>query len=409
MSAMNKSLILLAAGAAALSLFGASPKVGDSLHGFTVRSVDDLPDVQGRMWRMEYARNGADLVWLERDDDNRTFAIGFKTVPDDDTGIAHIMEHSVLCGSERFPVKEPFVELLKSSMSTFLNAMTSPDLTVYPVATKNARDYLNLAAVYLDAVFHPLSVKDDWAMRQEGWRYELDGANLVRNGVVFSEMKGAFGDPNRVGHRELCALLFPDNTYGKCSGGDPARIPDLTFAKYRAFHDRFYHPSNARIFLDGRIDLDATLALLDAYLRPFNRRDARADIPPQRPVARSAEIRYESADESRKTILWDGWVFGTFRDWDKAVALDVVTDVLADSNEAPLKRALLEAGLCEDVSFWCDGNQQLMAVVKIQNTDAAKAADCRRVVRETLERACRDGLDRKRLAAALDKLEFRCR
>ena len=258
-SDMIKHLFLLWAAMGLIAANAHELKVGATVRGFKVSDVTDLPDLPARMWRMEYVRNGADLIWLEREDENKTFAVFFKTLPDDDTGVAHIMEHSVLCGSRRFPVKEPFVELLKSSLSTFLNAMTSADTTVYPVATKNDRDYLNLATVYLDAVFHPLSVESDWAMRQEGWHYEYDGTNLTRNGIVFSEMKAGFADPDGVGYRKLMSLLFPDVTYGKCSGGDPAHIPELTFEKYKAFHERFYHPSNARIFLDGSIDLDATL------------------------------------------------------------------------------------------------------------------------------------------------------
>ena len=407
--AMSRYLLLFIA---AMGLFAAHAhelKVGVTVHGFKVNGATELPDISARMWRMEYERNGADLIWLEREDENRTFAIFFKTLPDDDTGIAHIMEHSVLCGSKRFPVKEPFVELLKSSLSTFLNAMTSADMTAYPVATKNGRDYLNLATVYLDSVFHPLSVESDWAMRQEGWHYEYDGTNLTRNGIVLSEMKASFANPDGVGYRKLMSLLFPDTTYGKCSGGDPAHIPELTFEKYRAFHARFYHPSNARIFLDGSIDPDATLALLDSYLRDFDRRPADATIPFQKPVSRTATIRYESTEERKKTMLWDGWVSGTFADRERKIAMDLLTDALADSNEAPLKRALLKDGLCEDVSFWHGGDLQQMTVLTVKNTDPEKADACRRTVRETIERLCRDGLDQKRIAALLDKFEFRAR
>lgn len=406
---MIKHLFLLWAAMGLIAANAHELKVGATVRGFKVSDVTDLPDLPARMWRMEYVRNGADLIWLEREDENKTFAVFFKTLPDDDTGVAHIMEHSVLCGSRRFPVKEPFVELLKSSLSTFLNAMTSADTTVYPVATKNDRDYLNLATVYLDAVFHPLSVESDWAMRQEGWHYEYDGTNLTRNGIVFSEMKAGFADPDGVGYRKLMSLLFPDVTYGKCSGGDPAHIPELTFEKYKAFHERFYHPSNARIFLDGSIDLDATLALLDSQLSDFDRRPVDATNPLQKPVAQAATIRYENTEEQKKTMLWDGWVSGTFADREREIAMDLLTDVLADSNEAPLKRALLKDGLCEDVSFWHSSHQQQMTVLTIKNTDPEKADACRRTVRETIARLCRDGLDQKRIAALLDKFEFHVR
>ena len=406
---MKRELLTVLSSVALGLAANALPKVGETLHGFELKGLTDLPDAAGRLWQMEYVKNGARLLWLERADENRTFLIAFRTLPGDDTGVAHVMEHSVLCGSEKFPVKEPFVELLKSSMSTFLNAMTGADYTAYPVASKNARDYLNLAEVYLDAVFRPLSVKDDWAMRQEGWHDELDGTNLVRNGIVYSEMKAAFGDPDTVGYHKLKALLFPDNTYGKCSGGDPAHVPELTFAKYQAFHRRFYHPSNAYVFLDGSVDLDATLRLLDSYLSAYDRRTDIATVTPQKPVAAAATLRYESPDETRKTILWDGWASGLSPDGERELALDVITDALADSNEAPLKRALLKAGLCEDVEFGCSGSQQQTVYLKLQNTDPDKADACRRLVRTTLEKTCREGLDRERLAALLDKREFQRR
>lgn len=376
------------------------------MHGFLVKSRDALPDADGTLWQMEYVRNGARLIWMERPDENRTFAITFRTLPSDDTGVAHIMEHSVLGGSEKFPVKEPFLELLKSSMSTFLNAMTGSDYTCYPVASKNDRDFLNLAEVYLDAVFHPLSVRDDTALLQEGWHYEYDGTNLTRNGIVLSEMKACFGSPDRIGFRELTARLYPDNAYGRCSGGDPLHIPELTFEKYKAFYGRFYHPSNASIFLDGSVDLDATLALLDTYLAPFERRAETFMPVPQTPVSRTGTCRYECPEEARKTMLWDGWVVGRAPDCERDLALDAITDVLADSNEAPLKRALLDAGLCKDVEFGSFAHQQQTVYLVVRNTDPDKAAACRNLARSTLEKACRDGLDAKRLAAILDRKEF---
>lgn len=386
-----------------------SLEIGKTIHGFTIRASVALPDIDGTMWRMEHAKTGADLIWLERADENRTFAIAFKTPPDDSTGVAHIMEHSVLCGSEKFPIKEPFVELLKSSMATFLNAMTGSDATSYPVASKNDRDFLNLSDVYLDAVFHPLSVKDDWALRQEGWHYEYDGTNLTRNGIVYSEMKANFSDPENVGEERLNQLLYPDNTYGKCSGGDPAHIPELTFAKYRAFHERFYHPSNARILLDGKVPLDASLALANRYLSAFEHRQIAAEIPYQRQVTGADTIRYASDNECRKTMLMDGWVFSRFDDCERDLTMDVVSEVLVGSNDAPLKRALLDAGLCEDVSLYCYGGHQLTAYLQVKNTDPAQAAQCRKVVRDTISRCCREGLDRKRISAILDKLEYRYR
>ena len=395
--------------ACALACEAAVPQVGEKMHGFAVRSVTELPDVNGRLVRMTYEKNGADLAWLDRDDDNKTFAIAFRTIPEDDTGVAHIIEHSLLCGSEKYPVKEPFVELLKSSFSTYLNAWTSADCTAYPVCSRNNADFLNLMDVYLDAVFHPLSVKGPLPFRQEGWHYEMKDGELTRNGVVFSEMKGAFANPERLAYQELARMLFPDNCYGRCSGGDPASIPDLTFEKYRAFYLRHYHPSNARIFLDGRVDLDATLKRLDSCLSAYCRREMDTAVPLQKPVRAEKTIQYEiGADGSAtdKTILMDGWVFGTVRDREEALAFDVLTDALADSNEAPLKKALLEKGLCEDVRFRTDSDEQLTVLLCAKNVKDGKADEVRRVVRETLEKLAKEGLDHTRLHALLDRSEF---
>ena len=389
-------------------------KPNDTLHGFTVRSVTELPEIHAKLWRMEYTKNGADLVWLERDDDNKTFGIAFKTLPSDNTGVAHILEHSVLCGSAKYPVKEPFVELLKSSLATFLNAMTSADKTWYPVSSRNDQDFLNLSDVYLDAVFNPLSVKSDWAFRQEGWHYELESPDgeLTRNGVVYSEMKGVFANPDNVAWFETCHALFPDNLYGLESGGNPANVPDLTFEQYKAFHARFYHPSNARIFLDGKVDIDAMLAKLDSYLAPFDRAKIDADIPMQKPVSCERKVAYEVGEGesvSNKTVLTLGWVVGTFADREKSLAYSVLTDVLASSNESPLKKALLEKGLCEDLEFMGCCWQQQVAIILVRNVADGRVDEVRATIRETLERLAREGLDRKRLHSVLDNCEFKIR
>ena len=386
---------------------------GEVRHGFALKSVTDLPEVGGRLWRMEYVKNGAELAWLQRSDDNKTFGIAFRTLPGDDTGVAHIIEHSVLCGSEKYPVKEPFVDLLKSSLATFLNAFTSKDQTVYPVSSRNGRDFLNLADVYLDAVFHPRSAKDPVMFRQEGWHYEFakDGS-LVRNGVVYNEMKGVYANPESVAFYETCKLLFPDNLYRFVSGGDPEHIGELTFEGYRDFYLRHYHPSNARIFLDGDIDLDATLALLDSYLAPFGRRAIDADIPMQRPVSRAATVPYAIAkgeDAAGKTLIADAWVFGSYDETVKSLAFDVLAEALAGSNEAPLKKSLLEKGLCEDMSLDTFAFRQQAAFLFAKNVPDGKADEFRRTVKDTLSALAANGLDRARLAAVLDRKEFQVR
>ncbi len=386
---------------------------GDVRHGFVLKGYTDLPEVGGRLWRMEYEKNGAELVWLERADENKTFGIAFRTLPEDDTGVAHIIEHSVLCGSAKYPVKEPFVDLLKSSLATFLNAFTSKDQTVYPVSSRNGRDFLNLMDVYLDAVFHPRSAEDPVMFRQEGWHYEFakDGS-LVRNGVVYNEMKGVYANPESVAFYEICKLLFPDNFYRFVSGGDPEHIGELTFEQYRNFYKKHYHPSNARIFLDGDLDLDATLAQLDAYLSAFDRRKIDAEITAQKPVSRAATVPYAIAkDESPagKTLLSDAWVFGSFDEAEKDLAFDVLAEALAGSNEAPLKKLLLEKGLCEDVSLGSFAHRQLTAILFVKHVPDGKADELRRTVKETLSALAAKGLDHDRLAAILDRMEFKVR
>ncbi len=411
---MNRAFSTLAAVAAALPLTSLALKPGDVISGFAVKSVTELPEVKGRLVRMEYRKNGADLAWLDREDDNKTFAIGFRTLPDDDTGVPHIIEHSVLCGSDKYPVKEPFVDLLKSSFATFLNAFTSSDSTFYPVCSRNETDFLNLMDVYLDAVLHPLSMKSPLAFRQEGWHYELENAEgeLTRNGIVYSEMKGAFASPERRLYHEMRRLLYPDTCYGHVSGGDPAAIPTLTYEKYRSFYSRFYQPSNARIFLDGKIDLKAVLAKLDSFLAPFPRVAVDAEIVCQKPVTAAKTLSYEiGADESPegKVLVGDGWVFGRYDRREMLVAVDALTEALAGANDAPLKKALLDKGLCEDVSLGVDSMMQFEASFVAKNVKAENVAAVRTTLRETLEALAAKGLDHARLTAILDRAEFRDR
>ena len=397
----------LATVAGAAGLF----KAGAKMSGFAVKSVTELPEVKGRLVRMEYEKNGAELAWLDRDDDNKTFAIGFRTLPDDDTGVPHIIEHSVLCGSEKYPVKEPFVDLLKSSFATFLNAFTCPDATMYPVCSRNFKDFMNLVDVYMDAVLHPLSVKSPLAFRQEGWHYELDkpDGELKRNGVVYSEMKGAFADPERRLRHEMNRLLFPNTCYGKVSGGDPAAIPTLTFEKYKAFYERFYHPSNARIFLDGKMDVPKVLAKLDGFLAPYERREIDAPVKFQWPISAARKLEYGvGAGEKTegKTFVATGWVCGRFDEREKCLALDVLSDVLAGDNEAPLKKALLDAGLCEDVRFSVSSCAQIQAQVVAKGVKAGNDEAVRSLVKNMLSRLADEGLDHARIAAILDRAEF---
>jgi len=387
-------------------------KVGAVLYGFLVQSVTPVPDVGGQMWRMVYEKNGAELVWLERADDVKTFAIAFRTLPSDDTGVAHILEHSVLSGSDKYPVKCPFAELRKSSPCVFLNAMTGLDMTCYPFSTRNDKDFLNLEDVYLDAVFHPTAVKSPLTFWQEGWHCEIDpktGAPFY-NGIVYNEMKGIRADPERVANREVLHYLFPDNAYGCDSGGNPSAIPGLTYESFCAFYRRHYHPSNARIFLDGNVDIASALAKLDAFLSPYERAAKVPPAPTQAPVSRSVTLPYPSTDDDgRKVILADAWEVGGNTNLVRLAAFEVLVDYLAGSNESPIKRALLSKGLCDDVYLYCGDYPQMPLVMVVRNTSTEKASPCRAVLRETVAQLLKDGLDRARLGALINRAEFSAR
>ncbi len=384
--------------------------VGGRLHGFRVDSVADIPDAGGRLWRMTYEKNGAELAWLEREDEVKTFVIAFKTLPADDTGVAHILEHSVLAGSEKYPVKSPFDEMRRSSVCVFMNAMTSRDATYYPFSTRNDVDFLNLADVYLDAVFHPLVLKDPKAFRQEGWHYEVGAAGeLSVNGVVLNEMKGVFASPDSRAYREVTGALYPDTVYGNDSGGRPEKIPELDYDDFRAFHGRFYHPSNARVFLDGRVNVADALEKLDAFLSPYERLDVRAEIRPQPPVARRIRIPYPSTAVDDKAILALGWSVGTAGDPSYGHAVDILCGYLCGSNEAPLKKALLEQGLCKDVSMGCFDYRQIPLFLILKDTAEERFGALREAVDESLRRICREGLDRERLFSLIDRDEFSVR
>lgn len=386
----------------------------DVIHGFRVVRVRPVEELHAALWEMKHEKTGAELCWIDRREENKSFAIAFKTLPEDSTGVFHIIEHSVLCGSDRYPVKEPFVELLKSSVQTFLNAFTYPDKTVYPVCSRNDRDFLNLIDVYLDAVLHPMIYHKPEIFRQEGWRYEGEGDSLRYQGVVFNEMKGSFASPQTVMYNELQRALFPDNCYRHVSGGDPACIPDLSYEQFIASHRKYYHPSNARISLVGSIDADAVLEKIDLFLSAFDRLEADFTIPMQRPIERVIaevpfEIGAEEAAESRAMIA-SMTTLGTFADRERIFAGEVLADYLAGDNDAPLKRAVIDRNLAQEFSLevW-DGAQQPAIGWQAMNTDADKREALEATVRETLERIVAEGLDRERLSACFNSLSFRLR
>lgn len=384
--------------------------------GFSLLRSKPLPEIGGTLHEMEHIKTGAKLIWLERPDDNKTFGIAFTTLPEDSTGVFHILEHSVLCGSDKYPVKEPFVELLKNSMNTFLNAMTFPDKTFYPVSSRNEKDFLNLMRVYLDAVFHPLIYSKPEIFYQEGWHYEFDENEIPSyKGVVFNEMKGAYASADEQLAETINAMLFPDNCYRFSSGGDPAVIPDLTYESFLDAHRRFYSPSNSFIFLDGAMDIELVLSILDQeYLSTFERGNRIAPPAIQRCInAGTKRVAYELGQEespdNRYRVSW-GNVIGTYDDRETLIAMQVLSQVLCSSNQSPLPKCILEKGLAEDVVMRIqDGVLQPWVMLEVQNCAKENISEIEQTIKAELIRLSNDGLDHEQLTAQMANMEFRMR
>ena len=392
-------------------------QINDRLHGFRVANIRHAEEIKGDMIEMVHEKTGARTIWLKRNDENKTFSIAFKTTPVDDTGVFHILEHSVLNGSTRYPVREPFVDLLKGSLQTFLNAMTYPDKTVYPVSSRNDKDFINLMRVYLDAVFHPLVLQNPNIFYQEGWHYELNDVNdpAIYKGVVFNEMKGAFSSADGVRSRVMMHSLFPDTCYGNESGGDPDYITSLTYKQFCDTHRRHYNPSNSYIFLDGDMDIDQILGIIDdEYLSHYTDAGEKILIGKQEAhKAGTVTIDYEispEADPKGKAQLSYGYVIGDFDDYEKTVAFSLIAGVLCGSNESPLKKAILSKGLGEDISFDVqDGILQPFVEIDVINSDLEKEAEVDAAIRGELERIVKEGIDREELEATLNRKEFKAK
>ena len=412
-----------------------------SLHGFTIQTREDLPELEGTAYIGIHDESKARLLLLCNDDNNKSFSIGFRTPPKDDTGVFHILEHSVLCGSKRFPVKEPFVDLLKGSMQTFLNAMTFADKTLYPVASTNEQDLFNLMDVYLDAVFHPRIYEKRAIFEQEGWHYELrandetatcDPAKLTAqettlsyNGVVFNEMKGALSDATSVLYDELQKSLLPDTCYAFESGGTPEAIPTLTYENYLDEHRRHYRTDNSYIILYGNLDVDRALEFLDErYLTPVAQEQRQADeqreqngleplqprtIELQQPLRSPHRVRtMVTAPENACSAC--GYVIGNAHDRIRALAAEILLDALFGSNEAPLKRALLDQGVAHDVSaFVSDALLQPFAVVQLQMPAPGAAEQLMETISRLTQNMLEKGLDKSLVEAALAHAEFQMR
>lgn len=384
---------------------------GTKLKGFTVDRIRKEKELDGSMVEMTHGKTGAQLVWIDNNAENKLFCIGFKTLPEDSTGVFHILEHSVLCGSDKYPVKEPFVDLLKSSMNTFLNAMTFPDKTVYPVSSRNKRDFLNLTSVYLDAVFAPKLRENPGIFHQEGIHTEFNDGVPSYKGVVFNEMKGAMSSvDDRIEHG-LLKLLFPDSIYRHNSGGDPAVIPDLTYEQYLKSYNRYYHPSNSRIFLDGSVPLEETLDLINSYLDKFNRSDAVNEIADQVPLTNEGTSYYEVAeneDTAKASIFAIGKIIGSWEDRDKLLASRILFRTIADTNESPLKRAVLSSGLAEEfqVEVW-DGLSQPIMIVIARNLADSDSGKIKEIITDTVKKLVKEGINKKSLTASINRFAYK--
>ncbi|HIX63828.1 MAG TPA: insulinase family protein [Candidatus Mediterraneibacter colneyensis] len=388
------------------------------LTAYEVIQKRDLTDLKSRGVLLKHKKSGARVLLMENDDENKVFAIGFRTPPSDSTGVPHIMEHSVLCGSRDFPVKDPFVELVKGSLNTFLNAMTYPDKTVYPVASCNDKDFQNLMHVYMDAVFYPNIYQSDKTFRQEGWSYHLDDPDgeLTLSGVVYNEMKGAFSSPEGVLDRMILNSLFPDTSYANESGGDPEVIPELTYEQFLDFHRKYYHPSNSYIYLYGDMDMEEKLRWLDEnYLSDFEQIEVDSEIRFQQPFPEMKEIvqKYSIAsdeNEADNTYLSYNKVIGTSLDEKLYLAFQILDYALLSAPGAPLKKALLDAGIGKDImGSYDNGVYQPIFSVIAKNANMDQKEEFIRVVEDTLKELAGKGIDRKSLRAGINYYEFRFR
>lgn len=377
-----------------------------------------IEDIASDGYILRHKKSGARVCVISNDDDNKVFSIGFRTPPEDETGVPHIIEHTTLCGSDKFPVKDPFVELVKGSLNTFLNAMTYPDKTLYPVASYNEQDFKNLMDVYLDAVFHPNITKYQEIFMQEGWHYELESedAPLTINGVVYNEMKGAYSSPDEVLQTAIAQALFPDNTYSKNSGGDPDHIPELTYEHYLDFYHKYYHPSNSYIYLYGDMDVKERLEWMDrAYLSAYESMEIDSNIPMQKPfdAMRFVETTFPITDddpEENNTYLSYNMVIADVLDPTLYQAFTVLDYVLVSAPGAPVRQALIDAGIGQDV-YGSYENEMLQPFFSIVAKNANKGDKDRfvRIIEDTLQNLVENGLNKDSLLAGINSEEFRFR
>ncbi|MFA7056120.1 MAG: insulinase family protein [Candidatus Cloacimonadales bacterium] len=393
-------------------------QVGKVYENFELKWTKEIKEINNELFFFKHKKNGAELLYFKNEDINKVFTIGFKTLPEDSCGTPHILEHSVLNGSRKYPIKEPFMELIKGSLKTFVNAFTASDKTMYPVASTNQKDFLNLMDVYLDAVLFPKIHDTEEIFLQEGWHHEIftKEEDVIFNGVVYNEMKGAFSSPESLVYRKIQGILNPDNCYSFESGGDPDVIPELTYEKFLNFHRRYYHPSNSYISLYGDLDLSAALKKIDnEYLSEFDLLKIDTTIPEQKPFLKPVEeVDYYPVGESdsleNKTYIVSGYSVGHIKDATTNMGLGLLSNILIDMEGAPLKEAILEAGLGQDV-FSIYDNSILQPVLSflVKNTNESEKDKILQVIKETLAKLVAEGIDKKLIEAVINSHEFQLR
>ncbi len=390
----------------------------EEIEAYRVIEKREIPDLQSMSYLLEHKKSGARVALLSNNDENKVFYVGFRTPPANSTGVAHIIEHSVLCGSKAFPLKDPFVELVKGSLNTFLNAMTYSDKTVYPVASCNDKDFQNLCHVYMDAVFYPNIYTEEKIFRQEGWHYEMENAEdeLKLNGVVYNEMKGAFSSPDDVHDREVLNSLYPDTTYAVESGGDPKNIPDLSYEEFLDFHRKYYHPANSYIYLYGDMDMAEKLVWMDKeYLSKFDKITVPSEIGMQKPFEKPVSLykdypilKGESLEDN--TYLSYNAVVGTSLDKELYYAFDLIDYALCSSAGAPVKQALIEKNIGTEVySIYENGILQPYYSIVAKNANAEQKDLFVQTIEEELRKIVKKGIDKKALLAGLNYYEFKYR
>ena len=393
-------------------------KTGTRRHGFTVTEVTPLPEINITLVQLQHDKTGARMIHLVAEDPNNLFAVGFRTPPDNSTGVAHILEHTTLCGSRKYPVRDPFFSMLKRSLNTFMNAMTASDWTLYPFSSQNHKDFFNLLGIYLDATFFPLLNEQDF--RQEGHRIELaDPENpkspLIYKGVVYNEMKGAMSDPSSLLGRRLGPALFPTTTYRHNSGGEPEEIPNLSWKELRDFHASFYHPSNAYFFTYGNFDLGEILAVIDQQaLTRFERREIPSEVPPE--TRRDKPIRLEETfpldpgtPTEKQTMVQVAWLTCDINDSLDRLALSLLASLLLGNPAAPLYKALLDAGLGANLApgvGYHDDFRTTFFAAGLQGTEPVHTETIEQLILDTLEQSARDGFSQERIEGIIHRLEF---